>query len=267
MIRKINYAILSQEGSETMKETLTCILDIAEQLLLSGAEVYRVEESVQRMCLALGAERIDIFIITTSIVATIYDSDGSSFTQTRRVHVSRNDFELTHRLNKLSRWICEEKPSVESIREEFHKAMEHKRYPYQLEYVAYSVIAGSFTLFFGGGLPETLVSLLIGLSVRYIIYHSGKIVPNKIFTKFFSSFIATVMAYAAMKLGVINEIAAVIIGNIMTLIPGVGLTNAFRDLFTGDNISGLLRTVEAALTALAIAAGYIIVALIGGAVL
>ena len=36
---------------------------------------------------------------------------------------------------------------------------------------------------------------------------------------------------------------------------------------TGDNISGLLRTVEAGLTALAIAAGYIVVAMIGGAVL
>lgn len=259
--------MLFKEGSDTVKEILTCVLDIAEQMLLSGAEVYRVEESVQRMCLALGAERIDIFIITTSIVATIYDKDGYSFTQTRRIHVRRNDFELTHRLNKLSRMICQENPPVETIREEFRKAMDHKRYPYQLEYVAYSVIAASFTLFFGGGLPETLVSLVIGFCVRYIIYHSKKIVPNNIFTKFLSSFIATVLAYTAMRLNIINEISAVIIGNIMTLIPGVGLTNAFRDLFTGDNISGLLRTVEAALTALAIAAGYIVVAMIGGAVL
>ena len=53
----------------------------------------------------------------------------------------------------------------------------------------------------------------------------------------------------------------------MTLIPGIGLTNAFRDLFTGDSISGLLRTIEAILTALAIAAGYFIVAIFGGAVL
>ena len=69
------------------------------------------------------------------------------------------------------------------------------------------------------------------------------------------------MAYGAMRFGLIQDISAVLIGNIMTLIPGVGLTNAFRDLFTGDNISGLLRTVEAGLTALAIAAGYIVVAI------
>jgi uncharacterized membrane protein YjjP (DUF1212 family) len=30
----------------------------------------------------------------------------------------------------------------------------------------------------------------------------------------------------------------------MTLIPGIGLTNALRDLFTGDSIAGLLRAIE-----------------------
>ena len=55
--------------------------------------------------------------------------------------------------------------------------------------------------------------------------------------------------------------------NIMTLIPGIGLTNALRDLFTGDSIAGLLRSIEAVLTALAIAAGFYLVAIPGGLVL
>lgn len=53
----------------------------------------------------------------------------------------------------------------------------------------------------------------------------------------------------------------------MTLIPGIGLTNALRDLFTGDSIAGILRSIEAVLTALAIAAGYFLVAVLGGFVL
>ena len=35
---------------------------------------------------ALGAERIEIFIITTSMVATFYDKDGNFCTQTRRIN-------------------------------------------------------------------------------------------------------------------------------------------------------------------------------------
>jgi len=76
--------------------------------------------------------------------------------------------------------------------------------------------------------------------------------------------VATFLAFLAVKLGWIADVDKVIIGNIMTLIPGIGLTNALRDLFTGDSIAGLLRSIEAVLTALAIAAGYFLVAVLGG---
>ena len=66
--------------------------------------------------------------------------------------------------------------------------------------------------------------------------------------------------------GILYYIDKVIIGNIMTLVPGIGLTNAIRDLFVGDSIAGILRTIEACLIALAITAGYfVLIFLVGGA--
>ena len=50
-----------------MREYLSCAMDIGEQMLISGAEVHRAEESIRRMCTAFGAERVDIFIITSSM--------------------------------------------------------------------------------------------------------------------------------------------------------------------------------------------------------
>lgn len=250
-----------------MKQILTRIMDIGEQMLVSGAEVHRVEESITRMGLALGAKRVDIFIITTVMVATFYDENDKSWTQTRRIISTGTDFEKIHRLNALSRRVCENKLSPESMSKELKKAIDCKSYPFWLECLAYSVIAGSFTVFFGGGTVEGLVSLVVGALTRFVILLAEKAVPNKVFSKFMSSLLATVLAYIAHKSGFIDIVDAVIIGNIMTLIPGIGLTNAFRDLFTGDSISGLLRTIEAVLTALAIAAGYFIVAIFGGAVL
>ena len=250
-----------------MQKILTCVMDIGEQMLISGAEVNRVEESIIRMSHALGAERIEIFIITASMVATIYDKDGNCWSQTRRINSLGNDFEKIHRLNKLSRMICQQKPSAEIIREELNKALDTKSYPFWMELSAYAVIAACFAIFFGGGVAEALVSLVIGAVTCLLITASEKIISNKIFSKFLSSLAATLLAYVAFHLGLVNKIDAVIIGNIMTLIPGIGLTNAFRDLFTGDSITGILRTTEAALTALAIAAGYLLVAAFGGAVL
>ena len=47
----------------------------------------------------------------------------------------------------------------------------------------------------------------------------------------------------------------IIIGAIMSLVPGVAITNAIRDSFSGDFISGLSRGAEALIIALAIAFG------------
>lgn len=242
-------------------------MDIGEQMLLFGAEVHRVEESISRMGHALGAARVDVFITTSFMMTTIYDKDGNFWTQTRRISSIDTDFEKIHQLNALSRQICEKKLTLEQIPAALEQAMHTKTYSFWVECLAYSIIAGSFTMFFGGGATEAVVSLVVGALTRLVILFAEKAVANKIFSKFFSSLIATILAYVAHHIGWIDMVDTVIIGNIMTLIPGVGLTNAFRDLFTGDSISGILRTIEAVLTALAIAAGYFLVTLFGGTVL
>ena len=48
-----------------MEKVLSLVMDIAEQMLVSGAEVHRAEESVMRMCKALNFARTDVFIITS----------------------------------------------------------------------------------------------------------------------------------------------------------------------------------------------------------
>ena len=249
-----------------MESLFVCAMDIGEQLLISGAEVHRVEESISRMCSAFGFARADVFIITTSMVVTVFDNDGKSLTQTRRINSTSIDYEKLHLLNDLSRRICENKIVYEEIRREIEAIKGKKAYPLWAEFLSYSGIAAAFTLFFGGGLKEAAVSLIIGALVRLGILLSEKVFTNKIFNKFISSLIVSLLAFVAVKFGVIATADNVIIGNIMTLIPGLGLTNALRDLFTGDSIAGLLRTIEAVLIALAIAAGYFVVAL-GGAAL
>ncbi len=239
-------------------------MDIGEQMLISGAEVHRVEESINRMCHALGAIRVDVFIITSSMVVTIHTNDGNTYTQTRRITTTSYDFQKLHYLNNLSREICEKKLTEQEIEKKLATLINCKRFPVWIEIICYMVIAGAFTLFFGGNIIESLISLFIGAVVRTSLFFSEKIITNKIFNKFFATVIITLCAFLTVKFGWITSVDKVIIGNIMTLIPGIGLTNALRDLFTGDSIAGLLRSIEAVLTALAIAAGYFLVAVLGG---
>ena len=47
-----------------------------------GAEVFRVEDTLARMGEAYGVERMNVFVITSSIVITMELKDGRELTQT-----------------------------------------------------------------------------------------------------------------------------------------------------------------------------------------
>lgn len=249
-----------------MKKFLDLVMDIGEQMLISGAEVHRVEESIKRMCNSKGAKRVDVFIITNSMIVTVFDNEDKSYTQTRRIISSTTDFEKLHKLNQLSRKICEGIITYEEIKTEFNSALNRKTYNFFCESLCCAIIAGAFTIFFGGNTVEMVVSFIVGLLVSIGNFLCNKAVTNKIFSKFFASLLVTMFAFSAVKFGFVDSADNVIIGNIMTLIPGIGLTNALRDLFIGDSIAGLLRTIEAVLLALGIAAGYFLVTIFVGGI-
>jgi uncharacterized membrane protein YjjP (DUF1212 family) len=201
------------------------------------------------------------------MIASVTDESGEVYTETRRIISSGTDFEKLHRLNSLSRKICCEGLSADDIRRELDEISRTPTYPLWFEFICYAVIAFSFTLFFGGDIWQSCVSLIIGATVRLVVLMSDKTVVNRIFAKFASSFAATALAYLFYEIGAVSGVDEIIIGNIMVLVPGIGLTNALRDLFTGDSVSGILRSIEAMLVAIAIAAGYFVFALLrGGAV-
>ncbi len=251
-----------------MEKRLDCVMELGEQMLISGAEVHRVEDSLRRIFTAYGAKRTDVFIITSSMVVTIHTADDKVLTQTRRITETATDYEKLHRLNALSRSICRERSTPEEIRRQLDAIGAAKRTPLWVEFVCYAVISGVFTMFFSGTVMQALVSAGIGAFVRLVLLLCDHTIKNQIFAKFMASLSATALAFLTMYIGLIPHVDNVIIGAIMTLLPGTGLTTALKDLFVGDSIAGLLRTIEACITALAIAAGYCsIVFLTGGGML
>ena len=56
-----------------MKKVLKYAMEIGECMLVSGAGVSRVEDTISRICKAYGAKEANVFSITSSIVTTIED--------------------------------------------------------------------------------------------------------------------------------------------------------------------------------------------------
>lgn len=249
------------------EQLLSCALDIGEQMLISGAEVGRVETAIRYICSAYGCKRTDVFTITSSIVVSVEDAQRCHGTQTRRITGTRTDLTKLHRLNDLSRRICADKPDYETVQAQLRKINAHTPFPLWVEILGSGLIAFSFALFFGGSFWDGLVAGGLGFGLRCLIWLLQKAAMNQIFINAVSSFFLCAAALWLVPKGIGQDVNKIIIGNIMLLIPGIALTNSLRDMICGDIMTGMLRFFDAVLVAAAIAAGYILAAqLLGGVV-
>jgi uncharacterized membrane protein YjjP (DUF1212 family) len=241
------------------EEYLYLAIELGEKLLISGAEVSRVEESLTRICSAYGSVRTDVYATTSSIVVSVEKEDGGVITQTRRIASTTTDIEKLDYLNNLSRKVTASKPTAEEFREMLKHVNEIKQYSSWLVIFCYALIAGAFTLFFGARTPlEILFSFIIGGIIGVINMTGERLGLQKLLLKLVCSFTACTLAFLVAKIPIIPTVDNIIIGNVMSLIPGIGLTNALRDLFTGDVNTGILRSIDALLLGIVIAAGYIL---------
>jgi uncharacterized membrane protein YjjP (DUF1212 family) len=234
---------------------LNYALDIGEQMLISGAEVSRVEDSISRICNAYHVKRVDVFTITSCIIVTI-QIEGDIYTQTRRIHKYSTNLDKLDRLNSLSRYICKNTPELSYIGEQLSTLSEDKLYSTRVQYLIYALISGSFTLFFGGSFRDGIVSALIGMLSKSLIHFVQKADKNTVIVNLLCSFLIGCLTALSVHIGIGMDFEKIAIGNIMLLIPGISLTNSLRDLIGGDTNSGLLRLSEAIVTALSIAIGF-----------
>ena len=104
---------------EQPEALLHCFLDLGEAMLAAGADVNRVEDTLTRLGRAYGAVRMDVFVITSSIVVTMSLPDGRDVTQTRRILTpGGTDLTILEDLNALSRRYCTCPLTVKRLRAE-----------------------------------------------------------------------------------------------------------------------------------------------------
>lgn len=237
------------------QQLLHCAMDIGEEMLRCGAEVSRVEDTVERIGLAYGAQRVDVFTITSSMVATLW-RNGEAVTQTRRIREHATDFERLLRLNALSREICSTQLDFAEVQNGLFMAVAEPPTPEWMKSLAFMLIASSFCVFFGGSAVDALVSGVIGLSLKRLMTATRKIRLNTVVTNGALAFIGGLIALFLLHLNIGEHYDKIVIGDIMLLIPGIALTHSFCDMIGGDLISGMQRFCEALLSSAVIAVGF-----------
>lgn len=250
---------------EDLNKILGIAMEIGNALLQCGGEVRRVEDAISRICLAYGCTDADVFSLTSEIVATA--SYGTTrHTQSKRIHYYAYNLKQLENINALSREICQLTPDPESVHRRIADIIQTGKINPLKRYIGFSLAAMAFTIFFGGQWVDAPASLAVASVIFLIEHYINRDKINRLAYTITASFVAGLAAVAIHAVFGFLDLNAIIIGNVMLMIPGVSFTNGVRDLLGGDIAAGFLRISEAVLISIAIAAGFALpLLMIGGA--
>lgn len=223
-------------------------------LLENGAETYRVEETIIRICLAFGAQNADSFVIPTGIIVTITHNEEVS-TLVKRITSRGIDLNKIDRINDLSRNIESSSMSIDDFNKALHIIDKSNKYTICTTLIWSSIIAGSFALLFGGNILDFFAAFLIGAVIKITVLFCQRLNINSFFINCLCGAITTLLAIILIKMNLGKNLDMIIIGSIMLLVPGLTITNAIRDTIAGDFLSGIIKAAEAFLIAVSIASG------------
>ena len=244
-----------------------------EIMLRSGAETYRVEDTIKHILDTAGTSgagsssesrndrteqdspvRTESLVMLTGIIVTIERPGQEAVTVMRRVHDRGTNMHRIVEVNEISRKYCAGELSAEETWEKL-KSIKGRQYTVWMYNIATVLVPAGFAPLFGGGLREIPAAAAVGVLLAVVMTVGKRL---RISSFILNMICAGGVAAAAMALKVWNpalNMDTVIISGIMTLVPGVAITNVIRDTLRGDYISGGARALEAFVTAAAVAIG------------
>lgn len=230
-------------------------IDLGYELAMSGAETFRVEESITRLLDAYGVDS-DVFTIPNYIMITIRDDSGTPITRMRRIGYHGNNMDTVERFSSLSRALDQETPELHVAHNMLAETRRRCRsYSLRSQYLGHIIGAGSMGIFFGGTWLDGLCAGVCGLLVGVVDKYLDKLKANQFFRTITSAFLMAMLAYAMNAFHIAPNPDTVIIGALMLLVPGLLFTNAMRDIIYGDTNSGVTRIVQVFLIAAALSLG------------
>lgn len=231
------------------------ILDIGESMLVSGAENYRIEDSLHRMCKSYGFVKYDVFVIPSNIQITVETKDGDIITQIRHIENADIDFDQLDYMNNLSRYVCQNTPDEMELHEKY---MEVKNRPPQHKAAKYfaGIMGGTgFAVFFGCNFKDAIVASMVSLMIVVIGKWLAKREKNLFVYNTILAFLSEFIIVLSAKNGMADHPERIMIGIVMLLISGLSTTNGIREILQKNYISGFINIMNSMLGAAGIAIG------------
>ena len=260
--RRIAARLASRPAASAPCADECAVMEVAMKagrlLLENGAEIFRVEETMERICRHYHVEDPSFFVLSNGIFMTGGGHGaqaGGHFSHVEHIPVKGAQLDRVVAVNQLSREIEGGGYTLSEAGARLDEIARMPGKPYSHQILASGVGSACFCILFGGSAMDSAVAFLAGLLLyAYVLYlsapHMSRMIGNVLGGMLASA--ACVLFYG---MGMGDDLSHMIIGAIIPLIPGIPFTNGIRDLADGDYISGSVRLLDALLTFICIATG------------
>ncbi len=237
----------------------TSVLELSFQmgeiLLRNGAEISRVQETMERVAQAYHVEKFNVYVLTNAIFAIGMERDRERSVELKHVPGTTTHLGRISAVNQLSREIAQGERTVEEAFEALEKIRKIPYSPLPLATLACGVGSACFSYLFGGDAFDALTAFFCGLVLELYLHLADRHQMTKFLTNLSASALVTLCGAGLFALGVGHSLDMIIIGSIIRLVPGVALTTSIRDFFHSDYLSGTIRMFDALLVGGCIAIG------------
>lgn len=247
-----------EEREQDDSKVLETALAAGHILLENGAEIARVEETMERICRHFGVESGNFFVLSNGIFATGSqnpDSPGGQYAKVQHIPVKGAQLDRVVAVNQLSREVAEGRYSLEQVQERLEQIRRMPRKSFPVQILASGLGSACFCYLFGGSLADSLVAFAAGFLLYVFVLMVRESRISKITKNICGGALVTFLCILSYGLGLGDDLSHMVIGSIIPLVPGVAFTNGIRDIADGDYISGAVRLLDAILVFLCIAIG------------
>ena len=238
-------------SDEQRRRIMDFIMAAGETLLENGAEVFRVEQTMEIMARSFHLREFHVYVLTNGIFAS---AGTAEIAEVRNVPVRTTHLGRVVAVNALSREIA---AGGVTLDEAEHRLAEARRIPFpkgKTQLLAGMSGTACFALIFGGTLRSALAAAVAGLAASAYLLFCGRHGVGGGFKTISTASLITLICILSCHL-LRTEASHAIIGTLMILTPGIAFTMGIRDFVQGDYLSGTIRMIDALLIAASIAIG------------
>lgn len=247
-----------EEWVQSDHEVLETAVMAGHILLENGAEISRVEETMERICRYFGVETEDFFVLSNGIFTTGSWKPGRAegqYAKVQHIPVKGTQLDKVVAVNQLSREVEEGYYTIGQTKERLEEIRRMPGKSFHMQLFASGVGSACFCYLFGGSLIDSAAAFAAGFLLYIFVLLVSVPHMSKITGNICSGALVTLICILSYRLGIGENLSRMIIGAIIPLVPGVPFTNGIRDIADGDYISGAVRLLDAILVFLCVAIG------------